>query len=194
MNISIDPLNSIKLWAQLLVTNQKIIVEAHLQRASVALPPLFSAPPPNTFSTDYLSPIGQGVSATLFQFSEFLSTGRHTGQYESSPDLLKPLETITLTVAHLFNRTSYFWGWGGMWLLLCYFLFPFIFKKRTLFALNPLLFTHILMLFASPGPISRYVYASIITGIAISIGMLVAIFEKRNKLLGNMLEVDDSAS
>jgi hypothetical protein len=194
MNISIDPLNSIKLWAQLLVTNQKIIVEAHLQRASVALPPLFSAPPPNTFSTDYLSPIGQGVSATLFQFSEFLSTGRHTGQYESSPDLLKPLETITLTVAHLFNRTSYFWGWGGLWLLLCYFLFPFIFKKRTLFALNPLLFTHILMLFASPGPVSRYVYASIITGIAISVGMLVAIFEKRNKLLGNMLEVDDSAS
>ena len=193
-NISINPLKSIKLWAQLLITNQKTMVEAHLQRASVALPPLFSAPPPNPFSTDYLNPIGQGVPANLFQFSEFLSTGRHTGQYESTPNFLKPIEIITLTAAHLFNRTAYFWGWGGLWLLLCYFFFPFIFKKRNLHALNPLLFTHILMLFASPGPISRYVYASIITGIAISVGMLVVLFEKRNKLLRNMLEIDNSSS
>jgi hypothetical protein len=193
-NISINPLKSIKLWAQLLITNQKIVVEAHLQRASVALPPLFSAPPPNTYSTDFLSPIGQGVPANLFQFSEFLSTGRHTGQYESSPNLLKPIEIIVLTVAHLFNRTSYFWGWGGLWLLLSYFFFPFIFKKRNLHALNPLLFTHILMLLASPGPVSRYVYASIITGITISVGILVVLFEKRDKLLGNTLEPDNSSS
>jgi hypothetical protein len=193
-NISINPLKSIKLCAQLLMTNQKTIVEAHLQRASVALPPLFSAPPPNPFSTDYLSPIGQGVPANLFQFSEFLSTGRHTGQYESSPNFLKPIEIIILTVAHLFNRTSYFWGWGGLWLLLSYFFFPFIFKKRNLHALNPLLFTHILMLLASPGPVSRYVYASIITGITISVGMLVVLFEKSNKLLGNTLEPDNSSS
>ncbi len=182
-NISIDPLKSIKLWAQLLMTNQKVIVEAHLQRASVALPPIISAPPPNTFSTDYLSPIGEGVPANLFQFGEFLSTGRHTGQYESSPNFLKPVEIIVLTMAHLINRTSYFWGWGGLWLLTCYFFFPFIFKKRNLLALNPLLFTHILMLFASPGPFSRYVYSSIITGITISIGVLLVVLEKRNKLL-----------
>lgn len=193
-NISINPLKSIKLWGQLLIANQKTIVEAHLQRASVALPPLFSAPPPNSFSTNYLSPIGQGVPATLFQFSEFLSTGRHTGQYESSPNFLKPIEIIVLTEAHLFNRTSYFWGWGGLWLLVSYFFFPFIFKKRNLYALNPLLFTHMLMLLVSPGPVSRYVHASIITGITISVGMLVLLFEKRNKVLGNTLELDNYSS
>lgn len=193
-NISSEPIKSITLWAQLLITNQKTIVEAHLQRASVALPPMFSAPPPNTFSTDYLKPIGQGVPANLFQFSEFLSTGRHTGQYESSPNFLKPIEIITLAAAHLFNRTSYFWGWGGLWLLLSYFFFPFIFKKRNLHALNPLLFMHILMLLASPGPVSRYVYASIITGIAISVGMFVVLFEKRDKFLGNTPEQDNSSS
>jgi hypothetical protein len=50
------------------------------------------------------------------------------------------------------------------------------------------------MLLASPGPVSRYVYASIITGITISVGMLVVLFEKSNKLLGNTLEPDNSSS
>jgi hypothetical protein len=50
------------------------------------------------------------------------------------------------------------------------------------------------MLLAAPGPISRYVYSSIITGIAISVGMLVVLFEKRNKLIGNTLELDNSSS
>jgi hypothetical protein len=180
-NISINPQKTIKLWSELLMTNQKLILEAHLQRASVALPPLFSAPPPNTFSTNYLTPIGQGVPANLFQFSEFLSTGRHTGQYESAPNFLKPIEMVTIGAAHLFNRTSNFWGWGGLWLFLCYCFFPFIFKEKNLAALNPLLFSHILMLFASPGPASRYVYGSIITGITISVCIIMVLVEKQHK-------------
>jgi hypothetical protein len=189
-NISVNPLTSIKLWGQLLLTNQKTVVEAHLQRASVAMPPLFSAPPPNSFSTDYLRPIGEGVPANLFQFSEFLSTGRHTGQYESSPSIFKPLEIMTLTIAHLFNRTSYFWGWGGLWLLLSYLIFPFISKKRNLLALNPLLFTHILMLLVSPGPISRYVFGSIILGITICVGISLVLVEKRTEFLDNFSKAD----
>ena len=189
-NVSINPLTSIKLWAQLLLTNQKTIVEAHLQRASVAIPPFFSAPPPNSLSTDYLKPIGEGVPANLFQFSEFLSTGRHTGQYESSPSIFKPLEIMTLTIAHLFNRTSYFWGWGGLWLLLSYLIFPFISKKRNLLALNPLLFTHILMLLVSPGPISRYVFGSIILGITICVGLFLVLLEKHNAFFVNFSKTD----
>jgi hypothetical protein len=65
MNIGANPLESLKLWGELTFANQKLVAEAHLQRAAVAIPPFFSSPPPNTYSSDYLRPIGSGVPANF---------------------------------------------------------------------------------------------------------------------------------
>jgi len=52
------------------------------------------------------------------------------------------------------------------------------------------LFTHILMLLVSPGPISRYVFGSIILGITIFVGISLVLVEKRTEFLDNFSKAD----
>jgi hypothetical protein len=178
-NIGASPADSLKLWAELTLANQKVVAEAHLQRAAVALPPFFSSPPPNTYSSDYLLPVGSDVPANLFQFSEFLNTSRDVGRFESPPKFVKPLEIIFINAAFLFNRTSSFWGWGGLWITVAFFLQLLLFRNLRFTSYFPLLFSHLLLLVASPGPISRYVFGSILFGLAWSVAALFAVSERK---------------
>lgn len=178
-NIGANPAESLKLWAELTLANQKLVAEAHLQRAAVALPPFFSSPPPNTYSSDYLLPIGSDVPANLFQFSEFLNTSRDVGRFEPPPKFVKPFEIILINTAFLFNRTSSFWGWGGLWITFAFFLQFLLFRNLRFTAYFPLLFSHLLLLVASPGPISRYVFGSILFGLAWSVAALFAAGDRK---------------
>ena len=180
LNIGANPLESLKLWVELTLANQKLVAEAHLQRAAVAMPPFFSAPPPNTYSLNYLRPIGSGAPANLFQFSEFLNTSRDTGKFEPPPKFVKPLEIGFINAAFLFNRMSSFWGWGGLWISLAFFLQFLLFKNFRITSYFPLLFSHLLLLVASPGPISRYVFGSVLFGLTWSVAALFALGERRS--------------
>ena len=179
-NIGANPLESLKLWGELTLANQKLVAEAHLQRAAVAIPPFFSSPPPNTYSSDYLRPIGTGVPANLFQFSEFLNTSRDTGRFESPPKFVKPLEIGFINAAFLFNRMSSFWGWGGLWISLAFFLQLLLFRTLRVTSYFPLLFSHLLLLVASPGPISRYVFGSVLFGLTWSAAAFFSLSERRS--------------
>lgn len=173
-----NPGKSLRTWLELTKSNQKIVIEAHLQRAAVALPPFFSAPAPNTYSTNFLAPVGAGLPANLFQFSEFLNTARDTGRYEKSPSIFKPLEVTLISYAYLFNRASSFWGWGGLWILVAISLQVFYLKRPKFLAFLPLLFSHLLLLIASPGPISRYVFGSILVGLVFLIATVLSQFKR----------------
>lgn len=102
----------LKVWLSMVKDNPQIFLMARIQRASVALPPLFFRAPPNMFDTRYENPVGLNsstdlqIAPDLFKSSVDLNyTKRLPGQ--------KIVESVTLLPAFMFNQRSDLWGWGG---------------------------------------------------------------------------------
>jgi hypothetical protein len=74
VNASKNPKDTANLWINLALQNPQISMMAHIQRASVALPPIFFSPPPNMIDNNYSVPVGDGTKDDLQKFSELFKT------------------------------------------------------------------------------------------------------------------------
>ena len=152
--------------------NPAIVIQAHLQRSAVALPPPFFQGPQNQVDRDINNPVGLNTNTALQLGPEVLHPSIDDPSFKIELGPLKYLESILLFFSFLINQASWFWGWGGLWLwpilLIPILLFG---KKKSLDLLAvsyPLLTNHIFLFFFGPIPAPRYVMSSIIIGFTYS--------------------------
>lgn len=155
-------------YSSLVLKNPAIVIQAHLQRASVALPPPFFQGPQNQVSTNISEPIGFGTNIALQRGPSVLHPSIDIPELKTESKLIKPLEGLALFGSFLINQASWFWGWGGLWLWPIFFyiiLRTFARNIRSIMWLSfPILVTHLFLLAFSPIPAPRYVMSSILVG------------------------------
>ena len=178
-NASKNPKATATLWARLAAQNPQISMMAHIQRASVALPPIFFSPPPNMIENNYAVPIGYGTADDLQKYSELFKTSvDDLPSRKYRVPLQSPFEYLALFVAFIFNQHSSFWGWAGLWLVAILILGrkKSGLKIKDLFLVTlPLIAMHLAMALVSPAPNPRYLMATTILGISLC---LISIFER----------------
>jgi hypothetical protein len=180
-----------RLYLSLSARNIQTVAMAHVFRATPALPPILFPTPENSIELDPSKPIGSSSGSDL----QIRQGVFHPSVDEPSVDLdfvvLKPLWTIAQGSIFFVNQASWFWGWGGIWIL---FIFPFsylFFRKKDrirngYFSLL-ILSTHVTLLLASPVPSPRYIYISIVVGqlmfLCVLIAGLLSLRDKRSQRL-----------
>jgi hypothetical protein len=179
------PREFILLWAKLASQNPQISIMAHIQRASVALPPIFFSPPPNMIENNYAIPIGSGPKDDLQRYSELFKTSVDDAPSKKSRlPFQSPFEYFVLFFTFIFNQHSAIWGWAGLWLATIFIFGTKIsgLKVKDLsLSLSPLITMHLAMVLVAPAPNPRYLMATILVGISFS---LAIIFE-RPRLFSN---------
>lgn len=168
----------LRTYSSLVLKNPAIVIQAHFQRASVALPPPFFQGPRNQVSTDISEPIGLGTNIALQGGPNVLHPSIDIPEFKSDSKLLKPLESLALLGSFIINQASWFWGWGGLWL------WPiFLYITLRTFARNvssiiwlsfPIVITHVFLLAFSPIPAPRYVASTILVGNILSILLVIS--------------------
>ena len=159
----------LKTWMSLIRNNPQIMLQARIQRASNALPPIFFRSPPNMFDTSYANPVGTSAESDLQIAPDLFKTSVDlpTNQVGRLP-LQNILEPIVLLPTFFLNQRSDLWGWGGFWLTLTMLTLLIRFRRASPFYLVnlvPLIFMHLALVVFSPSPAPRYVFASILVGI-----------------------------
>jgi hypothetical protein len=158
----------LRTYSSLVLKNPAIVIQAHLQRASVALPPPFFQGPQNQVSTNISEPIGFGTNIALQGGPSVLHPSIDIPELKTESKLIQPLEGLALFGSFLINQASWFWGWGGLWLWPIFFyiiLRTFARNIRSIMWLSfPILVTHLFLLAFSPIPAPRYVMSSILVG------------------------------
>lgn len=155
-------------YFQLLKDNPAIMLVGHIQRSSVALPPLLFQPPKNQVSWDLDQPVGLGTNTMIQQGPEVL----HPSVDEKSVDITIPiieyLGFIPQLLGFLVNQASWFWGWGGLWILFLLYLLHTRFQETRLrnkvLLFSPLGLFHFLLFILMPDPTPRYVLPTILLG------------------------------
>lgn len=163
----------VKTWISLARNNPQIMLQARIQRASNALPPLFFRSPPNMFDTSYSNPVGDSAASDLQIAPDLFKTSVDLPINEVIElPYQKIVETIVLLPTFFLNQRSDLWGWGGLWLTLTFLLITIRFRNAAtshLVNLIPLACVHLTLILFSPSPSPRYVFASILVGIVFSL-------------------------
>lgn len=166
-----------KTWISLARNNPQIMLQARIQRASNALPPLFFRSPPNMFDTSYSNPVGAAAASDLQIAPDLFKTSVDLPINEVNElPYQKLLETTVLLPTFFLNQRSDLWGWGGFWLTLTFLLIIIRFRTAAspqLVNLIPLACVHLTLILFSPSPSPRYVFASILVGIVFSLNFAV---------------------
>ena len=174
---SVNSGKTLSLWKELFIQNPQISIVSRIQRASVALPPIFFSPPPNMIEMNYSLPVGLGTQDDLQKFSELFKTSVDSKYFQNKElPVQSALESLILFVALIFNQNSQIWGWAGLWISIA-----LIFGRRLtklsrtqfLLALLPLIFTHVVIVLASPAPNPRYLMSSTLLGITLLIARVL---------------------
>lgn len=157
------------LWFSLSQRYPQLVLQAHLQRSSVALPPPFFRGQPNMMPTNDLVAAGRDTSVELQQWSELFKTSIDNEDLKSDkPLLIHLLEPIPLLLVFIFNQNSQFWGWGGMWfsvvVLLCFVRYKRI-PRAEGFTIIFFATLSLVLFLISPASSPRYVMLQIILGI-----------------------------
>lgn len=172
------------LWVELAKQNPQITMMARIQRASVALPPVFFSPPPNMIENNYAIPIGSGTKDDLQRFSELFKTSiDDLPSKEFKFPVQSPFEYLALFLAFIFNQHSSIWGWAGLWLIATIFFGKKTSQLKTVdfaFSMAPLITMHLAMALISPAPNPRYLMATIVVGISISLASIVERTQTKN--------------
>jgi hypothetical protein len=157
-----NQISTIKLWFKLTSQNPQLAIEARIQRAANALPPLLFTPPQAAIAVDYLKPVGLNVQDDLLIWSPLFKTSNDDEYQRHKFQNLKfgkILEAVAILPAHLLNRNSSLWGWAGLWLSVAVFLLylcsPYRLRKLSLVFL-PQIFTCISLVLFSPISDPRY--------------------------------------
>ena len=163
----------VKTWMSLATRYPQLILVAHLQRSSMALPPPFFRGQPNMIPTNDLEPARPELSVELHQWSEVFKTSIDNENLKADrPRLVQLLEPLPLLIAFVFNQNSQFWGWGGLWLLLA--AICLVLRRREgsssaeLNTLIPLLVLSLFLFVMSPASSCRYVMPQILFGIVLT--------------------------
>jgi len=180
---SIQETSLLKTYFGIASRNPAIVIQAHLQRSSQALPPPFFQGPQNQVDQDIRNPVGLNTNIALQLRGGVL--------HPSIDDpLLKPktnpffiAEKVALFFSFLINQASWFWGWGGLWL------WPIIVfqvnvlrvrKVKNLLALSyPIIVNHLLHIAVGPIPAARYVMSTILIGYTYTVILLITWWENR---------------
>jgi hypothetical protein len=156
--------------------NAAIVAMAHFQRASVALPPPFFFGPPNQVTRDPDVPIGQGTNTALQSKPGVLHPSIDESSVNNKINLLWPLEMLAQASIFVVNQATWFWGWGGLWLwpIVLFLAFRYINQGigLRLKIFSNIVLLHSLLLILS-APLPRYVMATILLGVLLTINMTV---------------------
>ena len=166
--------------------NPAIVIQAHLQRSSEALPPPFFQGIANLVDRDIRNPVGLNTNIALQLGPEVLHPSIDDPKLTNEINVLKPLQNLLLFFSFLINQASWFWGWGGLWLwpiLLVMVRILRISKLRSMFALiYPIVVNHLLLVLVGPIPVPRYVMSTILVGFTLSIVFLLTWFENQKEI------------
>lgn len=166
---SVTPENQseiIGVWLRLVRDNPRYVLLAHVQRASVALPPGISVPQPNGYETNLVLPFGSNTPRWLHTFDGVLDDSRYqTEKIQKQPTILAYLQYVVIFPTILLNNFSWFWGWGGLWLLVGSVVVIRRWGLMGLRFLLPVFMTHAFFFVMSPTPNPRYTYLAITTGL-----------------------------
>ena len=171
----------LKLFTKLVLDEPAIPIMSHIQRSRVALPPPFFQPPTNQVELDVDVPIGKGTNTALQSGPGILHISIDDPIYDQRPKFLKPLEALALLPAFIFNQSSWFWSWGGLWLwpLLIFLIRSCKVRTRDLLLISlPILTLHTLLFLIGPSSLGRYVMASIYMGVIATFIQLSAFFSQ----------------
>jgi hypothetical protein len=182
----IRPKEFFKNYFSVAFKNPAIVVQAHLQRSSMAMPPPFFQGPQNQVDRNIDNPVGFNTNIALQLGPEVLHPSIDYSVLKVNIPILKPLESIALFTGFLINQASWFWGWGGLWLWPIFIYLMFRIKERNFFRIlslsYPILLTHFLLFAIGPIPAPRYVMSTILVGNILMLFLLANLFEKtKNK-------------
>lgn len=162
--------------------NPAIFMMAHLQRSRGALPPPFFQGPENQVSYDINLPIGFGTNTALQSGPELLHPSIDEPSVDINIRILKPLEFFAQSPTFLVNQASWFWGWGGIWLIPIMYFWVKNFKNSKistrLISLYPIYLLHLSLIILTPGALGRYYMSTILIGVTASIVILLEFFAK----------------
>jgi hypothetical protein len=182
----IDERELLKTYVSILSKNPAIVIQAHLQRSSQALPPPFFQGPQNQIDRDIRNPVGLNTNIALQLGPEVLHPSIDDPALKIENNPFQLLEKIFLFFSFLINQASWFWGWGGFWLWPILIVQLAVFKVRkisTLLALNyPLILNHLLHVAVGPIPVPRYVMSTILIGYTLFVLFLVKWWQTRKPL------------
>lgn len=166
----------IRNYLRITANNPAVVAMAHFQRASIALPPPFFFGPPNQVIRDPDIPIGQGTNNALQSYPGVLHPSIDEPSVDMKINLFAPLEVAAQAGIFIVNQASWFWGWGGLWLwpIVLFLAVSFrgvgLFNRLTIIANIAALHGLLLILSA---PLPRYVIATILAGLFISIRAII---------------------
>jgi len=173
-------------YSSLAVKNPAIVIQAHLQRSSIALPPPFFQGPQNQVDRDVSNPVGLNSNIALQQGPEVLHPSIDDPRYKLETKFLKPLENAALFSSFIINQASWFWGWGGLWLWPIFIYLLFRAKVRGIkdisFIVFPIVTTHLVLIFVGPVPLPRYVMSTILIGNIFFLFLISAVFNKTKSI------------
>lgn len=165
--------------------NPAIVIQAHLQRGSQALPPPFFQGPQNQVDRNVNNPVGLNTNIALQLGPEVLHPSIDDPALKLKHSYLKVPENIALFFSFLINQASWFWGWGGLWLwpIFLFHLLAFrIRSARLIWLLNyPLILNHVIHVAIGPIPVPRYVMSSILIGFTYSVLSILKWFDKTDQ-------------
>jgi hypothetical protein len=171
-----------KLYFNIVAKNPALVVTAHLQRASQALPPPFFKGPKNQINLNPDIPIGMNSNIALQEGTELLHPSIDENSVNLDIKFLQPLESIAQLPIFLVNQASWFWGWGGLWLWPIFIYLLVISKIRNLFdffaVISPILTLHLFLIVILSYPVGRYVMSTIILGLAMTFNMITSYLSK----------------
>lgn len=178
--------NLIKTYIGVSGRNSAIVAMAHIQRASIALPPPFFAGPQNQVMLDPNIPIGLGTNTALQSYAGVLHPSIDEPSVTKNIAVLKILEVPAQGLIFIINQASWFWGWGGLWLWPIA-LFSLVYLKRRyegslLPIISSTLILHGLLIILS-APLPRYVMSTIILGNFFLLTMILDFYAKYFKKL-----------
>lgn len=179
---ALHPLEFYKTYLSIATKNPAIVIQAHFQRSSIALPPPFFQGPQNQVDRNIDNPIGLNTNIALQLGPEVLHPSIDYPPLKIDNKYLKPLESFALLGSFLVNQASWFWGWGGLWLWPIFIYLIFKVKERRPLELikltYPILVTHGVLIAVGPIPAPRYVMSTILIGNIILLFLLSELFEK----------------
>jgi hypothetical protein len=188
-DVTLTP-NLIKTYLGIAGRNSAIVAMAHIQRASIVLPPPFFDGPQNQVILDPDVPIGLGTNTALQSYAGVLHPSIDEPSVAEKISLLKILEVPAQGLIFIINQASWFWGWGGLWLWPIT-IYALVYLKRhysgSLFPFfsSTLVLIGLLLIFSIPLP--RYVMSMIILGNVLTLIMIFDLYAKYIKRDGRPL-------
>jgi hypothetical protein len=177
-----------KLYFKLASEYPAILLVAHFERASQALPPPFFRGPANQIDLNPDVPLGVKTNTALQDGTELLHPSVDEPSVDVNLNFLIPLEALAQTSILVVNQASWFWGWGGLWLWPILY-FGLVIQKirnvRDWFKMYmPIITLHAFLVTILSAPQGRYVMSTI------TIGFILLIAVIARALMGNSIEME----